>query len=185
MTNLLVPSHVKRSYVPRFSNGGDLPAVPAAALSTDLFFTDASVAAQVANLGAFPTPRGHKVAVLMVLPPDRIGSFVIPDEYREKKGRATTTGVVVGLGPAAYQDKERFPDGPYCRLGEVVVFPKYAGQPISVPGKDGQPVALTFLNDDEIVAGWGDFSVQAGDEADLAEPPAGTSGDHARDGGKL
>jgi len=34
---------------------------------------------------------------------------------------------VVAIGQDAYKDKEKFPSGPYCKLGDWVVFPRNSG----------------------------------------------------------
>jgi co-chaperonin GroES (HSP10) len=152
-----------------------LPAVlTAAALDSDLFWTTDAVIEQVGNLGVYPAPRGHKVAVLLVKPPKTLGAIELPDDLRERKTLASTTGVVLGMGPRAYQDEDRFPGGVAdCRTGEVVLIPKYAGSVIRVPGRNGEVFSIAFIEDDQVIAGWGDASVHAADPVDEpAEPRA-------------
>ena len=51
------------------------------------------------------------------------------------------------VGPDAYKDKERFPDGPWCQEKDWVLFAKYAGSRIKIDGGE-----LRLLNDDEVLA---------------------------------
>ena len=71
-----------------------------------------------------------------------------------------------------------FPHGPDCQIGEVVLIPKYSGQAIKLPGQNGEIFTITFINDDEITAGWGDTVVSFAD-AEPAEPRAPVAADMA------
>jgi co-chaperonin GroES (HSP10) len=51
------------------------------------------------------------------------------------------------MGPSCYKDKERFPDGPWCKENDWVLITTYAGSRIRV--EDGE---LRIVNDDEIIA---------------------------------
>jgi co-chaperonin GroES (HSP10) len=144
----------------------------AAALDSDLFWTTEAVVEQVGNLGIYPAPRGHKVAVLLVKPPKTLGAIELPDDLRERKTLASTTGVVLGMGPRAYQDEDRFPGlVADCGVGEVVLIPKYAGSVIRVPGRNGETFSIAFIEDDQVIAGWGDASVHASGLDDQPEEP--------------
>ena len=56
-------------------------------------------------------------------------------------------GVVLDMGDGAYADKNRFPEGPWCKEGDWVIFGRYAGARFNIEGGDMRP-----LNDDEILA---------------------------------
>ena len=72
-----------------------------------------------------------------------MGEANIKDETR-----AAQQGVVVGLGPEAYDIKS----GPWCKLGDRVFFTRYAGKEVdgALIGEDG--VIYTILNDEDIFA---------------------------------
>ena len=53
---------------------------------------------------------------------------------------------MVALGDQCY-DKERSPDGPWGKIGDWVVFARYAGSRIQIDGGE-----VRLLNDDEILA---------------------------------
>lgn len=161
--SLLVPRDVALAH-----RRAQLPAqLTAAALDSDLFWTTEAVIEQVGNLGVYPAPRGHKVAVLLVKPPKTLGAIELPDDLRERKTVASTTGVVLGMGPRAYQDEDRFPGRVAdCAPGEVVLIPKYAGSVIRVPGRNGETFSIAFIEDDQVIAGWGDASIHASEGQD-------------------
>ena len=50
------------------------------------------------------------------------------------------------MGPHCY-DKEKFPEGPWCKKGDWVVFARYAGSRIHIDGGE-----VRLLNDDEVLA---------------------------------
>ena len=56
-------------------------------------------------------------------------------------------GLVVDMGDGAYKDKERFPDGAWCKEGDFVMFRANSGTRFKVAGKE-----YRLLNDDSIEA---------------------------------
>ena len=56
-------------------------------------------------------------------------------------------GYVLKLGPDAYQDKNRFPSGPWCQEGDWVVFRPYSGTRMKIYGKE-----FRLINDDTVEA---------------------------------
>jgi co-chaperonin GroES (HSP10) len=59
---------------------------------------------------------------------------------------ATTVGYVLKLGPLAYYDQEKFPDGAWCKEGDWIIFGRYAGARIPIDGGE-----IRFINDDEVL----------------------------------
>ena len=51
------------------------------------------------------------------------------------------------MGPECYKDKERYPSGPWCKVGDWVVFARYAGSRIEIDGGE-----VRLLNEDEVLA---------------------------------
>ena len=56
-------------------------------------------------------------------------------------------GLVMAMGPQCYQDKDRFPEGPWCKEKDWVMFARYAGSRIKIEGGE-----MRLLNDDEVLA---------------------------------
>ena len=51
------------------------------------------------------------------------------------------------MGADAYSDPHKFPEGPWCKEGDWVIFGRYAGARFQIEGGD-----MRILNDDEILA---------------------------------
>ena len=47
----------------------------------------------------------------------------------------------------SYKDEEKFPNGPYCKEGDWILFGRYAGARFKIEGGE-----VRILNDDEIIA---------------------------------
>ena len=56
-------------------------------------------------------------------------------------------GFKVGMGDQAYMDKDRFPTGPWCKLGDYVMFRSNSGTRFKVAGQE-----YRLMNDDSIEA---------------------------------
>lgn len=140
---------------------------------SDLFWTRASVERQLRNLRIFPWPNQYKVAVLRIDPEDQIGNVLVDDATVEKRAYGSATGVVLALGPIAFRDKERFPQGPTFGVGDLVLMPQYGGHTCNLPGHDGAKQAVVYLNDEEITGCWG-LRLQLPGEAEdtRTRPPA-------------
>lgn len=54
---------------------------------------------------------------------------------------------VVKLGPTAYQDKSRFPNGPRCKVGDFVVVRPNSGTRLKIHGRE-----FRLINDDSVEA---------------------------------
>jgi len=54
---------------------------------------------------------------------------------------------VVKLGPTAYQDKSRFPNGPRCKEGDFVVVRPNSGTRLKIHGRE-----FRLINDDSVEA---------------------------------
>ena len=56
-------------------------------------------------------------------------------------------GFVMKLGPDAYQDKKKFPNGAYCKEGDLILMRSYSGTRFSIHGKE-----FRLINDDSVEA---------------------------------
>ena len=95
-----------------------------------------------------PLPTGWRILVLPFKMKDKTkGGILITDDVVERAQVASTCGLVLALGPYCYKDKERYPDGPWCKKGSWVIFARYAGSRIKIDGGE-----VRLLNDDEVLA---------------------------------
>ena len=95
-----------------------------------------------------PKPTGYRVLILpFTLPEVTKGGIHIAKATLDKERIATVVGYVVAMGPDAYGDLNKFPEGPWCKKGDWVIFGRYAGARFQIEGGD-----MRLLNDDEILA---------------------------------
>jgi len=94
-----------------------------------------------------PVPSGWRLLVLPFTPREKTkGGILIAQESLDKLRVATNCGYVLSMGPLAYQDKEKYPTGPWCKIGEWVIFARYAGSRLPIEGGE-----VRILNDDEVL----------------------------------
>jgi chaperonin GroES len=94
-----------------------------------------------------PKPTGWRMLVLpFKLPEKTKGGLFLGADTLERQQVASTCGLVLAMGSHCY-DKEKFPEGPWCKKGDWVVFARYAGSRIQIDGGE-----VRLLNDDEVLA---------------------------------
>ena len=74
------------------------------------------------------------------------GGVFIPDSTRDDMSYLTTVGQVLALGDLAYHEKEKFPSGAWCTVGDYVCYGKHTGTKMFYKG-----VRLILLFDDQII----------------------------------
>ncbi len=95
-----------------------------------------------------PQPTGWRLLILPFKMNDKTkGGIYLGESTLEKQQVASQCGNVLAVGPDAYGDKQRFPDGPWCKVGDWVMFARYAGSRIKIEGGE-----VRLLNDDEVLA---------------------------------
>lgn len=98
-------------------------------------------------------PAGHRVLVR----PDRVeettrGGIVLPEVTKERDQRATQQGTVLEIGPSAW--KEHWEGKPWAKVGDRVIFTRYAGVDLSYEARqliDPSADRLTVINDEDVV----------------------------------
>ena len=94
-----------------------------------------------------PVPTGWRILVLPFKGKKKTkGGILYSDEQIDRQQLATVCGNVLAVGPQAYTG-EKFPDGPWCKGGDWVIFARYAGSRFKIDGGE-----VRLLNDDEIIA---------------------------------
>ena len=95
-----------------------------------------------------PKPTGWRMLVLPFRMKEKTDAgLLIGTETIDRQQVASQCGNILAMGDACYQDKERYPSGPWCKVGDWVVFARYAGSRIEIEGGE-----VRLLNDDEILA---------------------------------
>jgi len=94
-----------------------------------------------------PQPTGWRLLVLPFKMKEKTkGGLLLGQETLERQQVGSNCGMVLKTGPHCY-DKERYPEGPWCKKGDWVIFARYAGSRIQIDGGE-----VRLLNDDEILA---------------------------------
>ena len=94
-----------------------------------------------------PQPTGWRILVLPFKMKEKSkGGIIHTESTLERQQVASTCGLVLAMGPNCY-DKEKFPEGPWCKKGDWVIFARYAGSRIQIDGGE-----VRLLNDDEVLA---------------------------------
>jgi|TARA_R100001460_G_scaffold89962_2_gene131522 co-chaperonin GroES (HSP10) len=100
------------------------------------------------EIDKLPQPTGWRLLVLpFVMPEKSKGGIIIAQESLDRARIAVQAGYVLRVGPLAYQDKEKFNTGPWCKEKEWVIFARYAGSRLQIEGGE-----IRILNDDEVLA---------------------------------
>ena len=102
---------------------------------------------EIPETSKLPVPTGWRILVLPHRGKGKTkGGVILSDKTVEETQIATNVGLVLAIGPDAYNDKDRFPNGPWCKEKDWVIFARYAGSRLNIEGGE-----LRILNDDEIL----------------------------------
>ena len=95
-----------------------------------------------------PKPTGWRLLVLPFKMKEKTkGGVILAENTLERQQVASQVGLVMDMGPQCYKDKERYPEGPWCKEKDWVMFARYAGSRIKIDGGE-----MRLLNDDEVLA---------------------------------
>tara|TARA_A100000172_G_scaffold79776_1_gene67626 strand:+ start:1736 stop:2197 length:462 start_codon:yes stop_codon:yes gene_type:complete len=135
-----VPDHVDRFK--------DTPIEPIIKDIIEDKFTPETIEEDESLIEKLPDPTGYRILILPFTQKSVTkGGIHLSDSYLEKERLGTNVGFVVSLGPDAYKDKNKFPNGAWCQERDWIIFGRYAGARIKIDGGD-----LRLLNDDEVLA---------------------------------
>ena len=98
-------------------------------------------------LARLPQPTGWRLLILPYRGKSKIGSVYVPDEYVAAQSLATVVAYVLAVGPDAYSDKVKYPNGPWCKKGDWVTIGRYAGARFRIDGGE-----VRIINEDEVIA---------------------------------
>ena len=99
-------------------------------------------------LDKVPQATGWRMVVLPFKGVEKTkGGLLLTDKAIEEQQLTTNVGLILNMGPDAYADKNKFPNGPWCKKGDWVVFARYAGSRVKIEGGE-----IRIPNDDEVLA---------------------------------
>ena len=95
-----------------------------------------------------PQPQGYKILIgVPEISEKTEGGVFMPDGLKSAEETASIIGLVMKLGPDAYNDESKFPNGAYCKEGDFVIFRSYSGTRFKIHGKE-----FRLINDDTVEA---------------------------------
>ena len=95
-----------------------------------------------------PKPVGYMILVALPKVEEAYESGIIKaDRTRHEEYILSTMGAVIDMGEQAYADKDRFPTGPWCKVGDFVMFRPNTGTRFKVNGSE-----YRLMNDDSVQA---------------------------------
>lgn len=95
-----------------------------------------------------PKPSGYRIlCAIPDIEKEYESGLIKADTTIQAEETLTTVLFVVALGPDCYQDKTRFPSGPWCKQGDFVITRPYAGSRLVIHGKE-----FRLINDDSVEA---------------------------------
>jgi co-chaperonin GroES (HSP10) len=93
-----------------------------------------------------PDPSGYHILCAIPEIDETFDSGIIKaDITRQHEELLTTVLWVMKMGPDCYQDKERFPSGPWCKVGDFVLVRPHTGSRLKIHGRE-----FRLINDDSV-----------------------------------
>ena len=99
-------------------------------------------------LERMPSPTGWRMLILPYRGKSTTdGGIHLPDKTIEEGQIQTVVAYVLKQGSLAYKDKEKYPDGAWCKEKDWIVIARYAGSRLRIEGGE-----VRIINDDEVLA---------------------------------
>ena len=102
-------------------------------------------------------PFGTRVLVQLRTVKARTKSgLVLVEETKEFNNEMTIIGRVIRMGELAYRNREtgqRWPEGMWCKPGDIVLCPRYGGLRFNRPTQDQEVAKFAVFQDHEIICG--------------------------------
>ena len=95
-----------------------------------------------------PTPSGYHILVAIPEIEEKYESGLIKaDTTKHYEEVLSTVFFVVKLGPDCYKDDKRFPNGPWCKVGDFILARPNSGTRLKIHGRE-----FRIINDDSVEA---------------------------------
>ena len=96
-----------------------------------------------------PRPVGYRILVALPQPEETVaGTSILKTETAKTQDHIMSIiGLVVDMRDGEYADKDRFPDGAWCKEGDFVMFRMNSGTRFTIGG-----VEYRLMNDDSVEA---------------------------------
>jgi co-chaperonin GroES (HSP10) len=95
-----------------------------------------------------PKPQGYRILCAIPETEEAFDSGILKsDETRRYDELLTTVLFVVDMGTDCYSDKDRFPNGPWCKQGDFILVRPNAGTRLVIHDRE-----FRIINDDSVEA---------------------------------
>jgi co-chaperonin GroES (HSP10) len=95
-----------------------------------------------------PAPKGYRILCAVPHVEEEYEGGIIKAEDTKRTEELTTVVLfVIKMGDLCYQDKDRFPTGPWCKEGDFVLVRTYSGTRFTIHGRE-----FRMINDDQVDA---------------------------------
>ena len=95
-----------------------------------------------------PQPSGYRIlCAIPEVEAEYESGLLKADATINYEEKLATVLFVVDMGPDCYQDKTRFPTGPWCKRGDFVIVRPNAGTRLLIHGRE-----FRLINDDSVEA---------------------------------
>jgi co-chaperonin GroES (HSP10) len=103
---------------------------------------------EAAKAKLLPAPKGYRMLCAVPHVEEEYESGIVKAEDTKRVEEQTTVVLfVVKMGDLCYNDKERFPTGPWCKEGDFVLTRPYSGTRVVIHGRE-----FRIINDDTVEA---------------------------------
>jgi co-chaperonin GroES (HSP10) len=93
-----------------------------------------------------PDPSGYHILCAIPEIEETFDSGLVKADITKQHEELLTTVLwVVKMGPDCYQDKERFPSGPWCKVGDFILVRPHSGSRLKIHGQE-----FRLINDDSV-----------------------------------
>jgi co-chaperonin GroES (HSP10) len=93
-----------------------------------------------------PDPSGYRILCAVPETEDKYESGIVKaDTVVRYEELLTTVLFVMKMGPDCYKDTTRFPSGPWCKEGDMVLVRPHAGTRLKIHGRE-----FRIINDDSV-----------------------------------
>ena len=93
-----------------------------------------------------PDPVGYHILCAIPEIEDTFDNGLIKADITKQHEELLTTVLwVMKMGPDCYQDKGRFPSGPWCKVGDFVLVRPHTGSRLKIHGRE-----FRLINDDSV-----------------------------------
>jgi len=105
--------------------------------------------AQAALEAAIPKPTGYHILIALPNVEETFGESMLlkADKTVREEYILSTIGLVLDMGDQAYNDKNRFSAGPWCKPGDYVMFRANTGTRFKIGTQE-----YRLMNDDSVQA---------------------------------